>query len=32
MLNVNDNSFKLKHVHVEQVTAILSGINSNKAT
>ena len=31
-LNVTNNSFKLKHVNVEQVTAILSGMNSNKAT
>ena len=31
-LNVTDNSFKLKTVNVEQVTAIISGMNSNKAT
>ena len=31
-LNVTNNSFKLKHVNVELVTAILSGMNSNKAT
>ena len=31
-MNVTNNSFKLKHVNVEQVTAILSGMNSNKAT
>ena len=33
-LNVTDNSFRLrpKPVNVEQVTAIISGMNSNKAT
>ena len=31
-LNVTNNSLKLKHVNVEQVTAILSGMTSNKAT